>query len=565
MLLPLLAHAADEQAPLRVQLRWLHQAQFAGYYLAETRTSQRAAALHFDLVEGGPGIDPLDRLIKGDVDVAIGWLADALETRAKGADIVNVAQVFTRAGMGLACTRAAGVRGAADLPGRSVGVWNIGDEISVQSWLQRSQVTPGSVRFVQQAADGADLISGRVPCATIMLYNEYWSVLKSGFKPADLLVVRFSDEGLGMLEDGLYVRRASLDDPNFRRKLAAFLKASAEGWQQARENPDEALATTLAKSPALDAEGQRRMLGSVLKLIPVDAPFGLLAPGDYERTVDMLTHGAADANALRRAASGGWTHRIWYAAGLDAGERFTEATRHNLVAATGSTWFYLLDLLGTVSFGLAGFMRARQRRYDLWGAFVLTLLPAVGGGTLRDLIIGGDRSPPFIFHDPAYMIAVIGVVIVGAIASPFVSAEFTQSRRFERFLALFDTVGLAAFTVVGAKVALLAGLAWYWVPICAALTCAGGGVLLDVVTGREPRTFLGEPYEDIAVGGSLVLYLLLKLADHYEHSAWIVTASIIITFVAVYAARMMVITLGIRSYRLGDPRRRRRSMARSGG
>ncbi len=117
-------------------------------------------------------------------------------------------------------------------------------------------------------------------------------------------------------------------------------------------------------------------------------------PGDYQHTVDILARDATDGESIRRTAPAGWTHQIWYEAALDNGESFTEATRSYLAAAMGSTWFYLLDLVGTASFGLAGFMRARQRRYDLWGAFMLTFLPAVGGGTVRDLLIGGERSPP---------------------------------------------------------------------------------------------------------------------------------------------------------------------------
>jgi uncharacterized membrane protein YeiH/ABC-type nitrate/sulfonate/bicarbonate transport system substrate-binding protein len=545
------AHA-NAGTPLRVQLLWTHQTQFAGYYFAETHSSHGRDATGIELVEGGPGINPFDRLIKGEADVAIGWLADALAARAKGADIVNVAQIFRRPGMALVCSKAAGIRGAADLAGRSVGVWHVGDEISVHLWLQRAGVPESSIKLVAQAANAQDLISGRLPCATVMLYNEYWTLLRAGIKATDLMLVRFGEEKLGMLEDGLYVRRTSLDDPAFRGKLAAFLKATAAGWRQARESPDEAVALTLSKSPALDVAHQRRMLETILNLIPSDAPFGLLVPADYERTVNIYAHDANDAAGIRRAADAGWTHRIWYQAGLDGGDPFTVATRHYLATAMGSTWFYLLDLIGTAAFGLAGFMRARQRRYDLWGAFILTLLPAVGGGTLRDLLVGGDRHPPFIFHDPAYMSVVFGVVIFGTLVSRFLSAGFTESRGFERFLAVFDTVGVTVFTLVGAKVALLAGLAWYWIPICAAVTCAGGGMLLDVVTGREPRTFQGEPYEEIAVAGGLLLYLCLTIANHYEHSPWMVSTSILLTLVAVYAARMAVIVYDIKSYRLGD-------------
>src|SRR5262245_61063315 len=126
---------AQESRPLRVQLRWSHQAQFAGYYIAEARSVHGQGSKEFELVEGGPGIDPLVTLANGKADVAIGWLAQALEARTKGADLVNVAQIFRHAGMGLVLNKAAGVRSATDLAGRSVGVWNVGDEISVRLWL----------------------------------------------------------------------------------------------------------------------------------------------------------------------------------------------------------------------------------------------------------------------------------------------------------------------------------------------------------------------------------------------------------------------------------------------
>jgi uncharacterized membrane protein YeiH len=179
------------------------------------------------------------------------------------------------------------------------------------------------------------------------------------------------------------------------------------------------------------------------------------------------------------------------------------------------------------------------------------MLPAVGGGTLRDLLVGGERHPPFIFKDPAYMFVVFGVVAGATLTLPLLSPEIAQTRRFNRALAIFDTIGVAAFTVVGAGVALHANLPWYWIAICAAFTCAGGGMLLDIVTGNEPRTFKGEPYEEIAVLGALVLCACLWFADRYEHASWIVTFAILLVIVVVYTARMLVIVLGIRSYRLG--------------
>jgi len=307
---------AETNAPLRVQLHWTHQAQFAGYYLAESRLSQSPEAIRVKLLEGGPGINPINKLLKNQADVGIAWVSELLDARKKGADVVNVAQIFRRPGMAVAFNKRAGLKSVSNLVGHSVGVWNVGDEISVRLWLRNAGIPESSVRLVQQAGGAKDLISGKVNCATVMVYNEYWNLVESGFKPDDLLVTKFGDVGLGMLEDGIYVKRANLDDPNFRRRLTEFLRAMAAGWQQAREHPDEAVAITMTKSRTLEVAHQRRMLDSILNLIPADKPFGFLEPADFERTVNIYAGKAHDAEEIRKLGRAAWTHRIWEEAGL---------------------------------------------------------------------------------------------------------------------------------------------------------------------------------------------------------------------------------------------------------
>ncbi len=304
---------AATNMPLRIQLHWSHQAQFAGYYVAESR---QKGPTTIELLEGGPGIDPLDKLSKGEADVAIAWVAQALEARRKGIDIVNVAQVFTRPGIALAFNKKAGVKSARDLVGHSVGVWNVGDEISVRLWLQRKGVSESSVKLVQQAEGARDLITGKLQCGTVMLYNEYWTLLEGGFKSNDLLLVKLGDEGLGMLEDGIYAKGAQLEDPIFRHKITDFMKAAALGWDNARKHPSAAVALTTAKRPTLDPLHERRMLESILKLIPAEKPFGWLEPEEFERSVNIFADHAQDADGIRKAARNAWTHRICEEAGL---------------------------------------------------------------------------------------------------------------------------------------------------------------------------------------------------------------------------------------------------------
>jgi uncharacterized membrane protein YeiH len=295
------------------------------------------------------------------------------------------------------------------------------------------------------------------------------------------------------------------------------------------------------------------MLDSVVALADPHAQFGLLDMATFQRSAQIIGLGIGDPRGIAAAAKGSWTHTIWTAAGLDIGASrwLTPAVRHYLSQVVGSGWFHALGLIGTVTFALSGMMQAIQRRYDLWGAFILTLLPPCGGGMLRDLLIGGDRHPPFVFKDPIYISLVFAVFLFGLSTTRLLSERAAGSPQFNRAMVLFDTVGLATFTVTGAVVPLMAGLGWWWMPFCAGLTVAGGGMILDIVTSREPRTFQGELYEEIAAVGGLLLFGMLLFANRHEHAQWLVTAAIGVTWALVFCARLLVVRYGIRSYRLG--------------
>jgi NitT/TauT family transport system substrate-binding protein len=227
-------------------------------------------------------------------------------------------------------------------------------------------------------------------------------------------------------------------------------------------------------------------------------------------------------------------------AGLDHLQRLAQSRR-----------YLHLDVIGTAAFALAGFLRAVERRYDLWGAFVLTLLPAVGGGVIRDLLIGGNRIPLGLLRDPLPLVVVLVVLLLGTVLSRLISPRCLASPIWSQLHMVCDSIGLASFAVIGTRVALLAQLSWWWLPLSAALTCAGGGVLMDVVSGREPRSFQGEPYEELAVLGSLVLILLWSLASRFEPLTWPVTAAMACSWWLVLVTRLLVVRLGWRSWRLG--------------
>jgi NitT/TauT family transport system substrate-binding protein len=166
-------------------------------------------------------------------------------------------------------------------------------------------------------------------------------------------------------------------------------------------------------------------------------------------------------------------------------------------------------------------------------------------------LIGRRGShPPFIFKDPTYIYIVIGIVVLGTVLARRVRFSDSIRCKFSYFLLLIDPVGIAAFTIIGAKVAIITDLYWFWIPICAAATRAGGGVLLDICTGREPRTFTGEIYEELAIIGGLVLIALLSLANHVSDVETFIVVAIIFTFALVYGLRIFVVQRGLRAPRL---------------
>lgn len=230
----------------------------------------------------------------------------------------------------------------------------------------------------------------------------------------------------------------------------------------------------------------------------------------------------------------------------------TTGVLESLEHVVNMRWFYYLDLLGTFAFAVAGFLKAHQHRYDYFGAFMLTALPAVGGGTLRDVIVGGDRHPPFVFTDPTYLYIVFGVVIIGTFLSKTVLTSGRNKELLQKLLDLFDTVGLAAFTVIGVKVALVAQLDWFWAPILAAMTCAGGGILSDIVLARESDVLKGELYEEVAAIGGLVLVGLLWLANVVGHGFVYIVSSICAVLVLVFLFRLVIIAKDLRSPLLGN-------------
>ena len=226
------SQAADK---LTLQLQWVTQAQFAGYYVAKDKGFYDEEDLNVNIKPGGPDIAPTQVLAGGGADVTVEWMPAALAAREKGLPIVNIAQPFKKSGMMLTCLKESGITDPkTDFKGKTLGVWFSGNEYPFLSWMNTLGLStdggPDGVTVLKQGFNVDPLLQKQAACISTMTYNEYGQVLDAGLTPEDLVTFKYEDQGVATLEDGLYTLEQNLQDPAMVDKLARFVRASMKGW-----------------------------------------------------------------------------------------------------------------------------------------------------------------------------------------------------------------------------------------------------------------------------------------------------------------------------------------------
>src|SRR5579883_293724 len=264
------AHAADK---VTLQLKWVTQAQFAGYYVAKDKGYYKDENLDVTIKPGGPDIAPVQVIAGGGADVVVDWMPDALSAREKGVPLVNIAQPFKHSGLELTCLASTGIKTPADLKNRTLGVWFYGNEYPFLNWMgklgYKTDGSPGGVKVLKQGFNVDPLLQKQADCISTMTYNEYWQVIDAGIPPDQLVVFKYEDEGVATLEDGLYTLEKNLKNPAMADKLARFVKASMKGWDWVVLHPDEAAEIVLDNDAtgAQTEKHQKRMAREIAKLI----------------------------------------------------------------------------------------------------------------------------------------------------------------------------------------------------------------------------------------------------------------------------------------------------------
>lgn len=304
------AMAADK---VTLQLKWVTQAQFGGYYVAKDKGFYEEENLDVEIKPGGPDIAPAQVLAGGGADVIIDWMPSALATREKGVPLVNIAQPFKSSGMMLTCRKDTGITKPDDFKGRTLGVWFFGNEYPFLSWMStlgiKTEGGPDGVTVLKQGFNVDPLLQKQADCISTMTYNEYWQVIDAGIKPEELINFKYEDQGVATLEDGIYVLEDKLKDPAFADKMVRFVRASMKGWKYAEENNDEAAMIVLDNDAtgAQTEKHQKRMMSEIAKLTA--GSNGKLDEADYKRTVATLLKGGSDP-VISKEPEGAFTHEI---------------------------------------------------------------------------------------------------------------------------------------------------------------------------------------------------------------------------------------------------------------
>lgn len=287
---------SGDLTPVSLQLQWVAQAQFAGYYAAVDQGYYKDEGLDVTIKEGGADIVPQDALAAGDVDYAISWVPKVLGSIEQGANITDVAQIFERSATTQISFKDKNITSPADFKGKNVGSWGYGNEWELFAGMQKDGVQVSDINLVQQAFDMSGFLAGDIDAAQAMTYNEYAQVLETInpntgklYQPDELNVINWNDVGTAMLQDAIWANADKLSsDSAYADQTVKFIKASIKGWIYAANNPQEAADIVAAAGSQLPAGHQLWMTNEVNKLIwPSTNGIGMIDEASWNNTVDI--------------------------------------------------------------------------------------------------------------------------------------------------------------------------------------------------------------------------------------------------------------------------------------
>jgi len=296
-----------------LQLKWVTQAQFAGYYAAKEKGYYKQAGLDVKIKIGGPDIIPEQVVAGGQAEFGIDWVPSLLSARDKGTKLVDIGQVFTRSGMTQITWKDSGINSIAKMRGKKVGNWLGGNEFELFAALTRAGMEPSKnkgVTIVKQPFDMNLFLKRQIDSASAMTYNELAQVLESKnpktgklTKLNELNVLKMENIGTGMLEDDIFTTEKWISDKSHQAIAKKFLAASFKGWIWCRDHASDCVNFVLKQGPTLLKGHQTWQMNEINALIwPAPQGVGVMSKAAFDRTARI----AKQFKVIKKTPSGAY-------------------------------------------------------------------------------------------------------------------------------------------------------------------------------------------------------------------------------------------------------------------
>lgn len=330
-----LSSAGAANVPVKMQLKWFPQAQFAGFFVAQAKGFYKAEGLDVTLLPIGDQ-SPIQTVATGAADFGTTWITDLLTARQQGLPVVHIAQVFQKSGYTLVALKSSGLTDPKQFAGKRVGVWPSGNEYPAVALLKKygmttsldSTVANPTVQAVTYPFDPSLVFPDKVDLVSAMTYNEIDQIVGLGYPLDKLKVFNVSDFGINLLEDLMFTTQKTLDSKNFKNSgmsgqevAARLVRATIKGWNYAVANQKEAVQIVLVNcgntckgsgTRASAAGHQTWQMTEVAKLYRAGQTLkgnaGLLDKATYDANVKQLL----DLGILKSAPSAGAVnYSVW--------------------------------------------------------------------------------------------------------------------------------------------------------------------------------------------------------------------------------------------------------------
>ncbi|HLS15551.1 MAG TPA: ABC transporter substrate-binding protein, partial [Beutenbergiaceae bacterium] len=289
------AAADGDLTNVRLQLQWLPQGQFAGYFAAQDQGYFADEGLDVELIESGGDIVPQDALANGDADYAIAWVPKVLSSIEGGANLTNVAQIFQRSGTLQVTWADSDITSVADFEGRRIGSWGFGNEWEIFAAMAAEGLDSSTVEIITQDFNMNAFLQGDIDAAQAMTYNEYAQLLESPdpetgelYTEEDFNVISYQDTVGAMLQDAIWADTERLEsDPEYSETSVALLRAVIRGWIYSAENPEEAAEMVLEAGSEWGPSHELWMVNESNRLVwPAPDGIGMIDEQAWDQTVE---------------------------------------------------------------------------------------------------------------------------------------------------------------------------------------------------------------------------------------------------------------------------------------